>query len=172
MSYTVEIKGLRELMAQLDKFPADLEKRINGQMERGAQVFVRNAQRDAPRDVGFLKGQITYKPIPVRAMSVEIVSGSEYSPYMEWGTKGNYRSIPGTEEYAAQFKGKGKGGNPKKFIYQWCKRKGIEPRLWYVVYRSIMTNGVKAHPFFFKQLPLAKATIENGIAAELKNITL
>jgi len=152
--FTVNINGLRELQTKMTQLPAQLKSEVNGHIQRGAEVFVRNAQRDAPKDVGFLTGGITFRPNPVSALSVEVVSNAEYSPYQEFGTitfakLGVQMATAASQQptlpaYAMKFKGKGLR-----------KRGGIYP-----------------HPFFFKQLPLAKATIEKGLANLLKSVKL
>ena len=144
MSYNVEIKGLTELQARLEKLPAEIKMEANAILEKGAQIFVRNAQRDAPVNFGFLRQRITYMPRPVTNLLVEMVSGAEYSAYMEWGTITRVKVPPELAAYAIQFKGKG-------------IRK---------------TGGIHPRPFFFKQLPLAKAEIERGFAALARDIKL
>lgn len=146
MSFGIDIKGLKELQAKIAKLPDDLKARVNGQIERGAQVFVSGAKRDAPKDfaggIG-LAGGISYATDKTR-LAADISSAVFYSPYLEWGTI-EHVSVPvELQAYAIQFKGKG-------------IRK---------------TGGIIPHPFFFKQLPLAKQTIETGIVAELKDVKL
>lgn len=157
MSYTVDIKGMTELVAKLDKLPAQLTKEVNGILQMGAEVFVLNAKRDAPKDFaggGGLTGGISFYPNPVTGLGVAIASSVFYSPYMEWGTiyyaaagvnyVSNLSGLKDLPAYAIQFKGKGIRKNG-----------GIFPRA-----------------FFFKQLPLAKATIEKGFDSILKDVKL
>lgn len=147
MSYSVDIKGLKEFEAQLKNLPAKLEKEANGILQRGAAVFVAGAKRDAPKDfaggIG-LAGGISFTPNPVRGLNVQVVSSVFYSPYVEWGTI-LHVSVPAElSAYAIQFKGKG-------------IRK---------------TGGLYPRPFFFKQLPAAKAAIEQGFKALLNDLKL
>ncbi len=154
MSFKIDIKGLTEVIAKLDALPADLKKRMNGQMTRGARVFVRNAQRDAPVDFGRLKGGISFRPNPVSNLAVEMVSSAEYSPYPEFGTitfaaagvaaAAETSGQIGVEAYALQFKGKG------------IRKSG----------------GMLPRPYFFKQLPFTVKTIETGMQAELNGMKL
>jgi hypothetical protein len=107
-------------------------------------------------------------------ISVEIVAQKFYAPFMEFGTKGKYTPIPGTEEIAAQFKGY-KGGdfmNLLRMIVRWVRRKGLTgtysvktqrrkgskinqfaedySAAWPIAL-SILKNGINPHPYFFKQ---------------------
>jgi HK97 gp10 family phage protein len=142
--FTVEVKGLRELQAKFQKLPQTLKAQANGMIQDAAEQFVGRAKSDAPIDVGFLSKTITYFPKPVTNLSVEVVASSEYAPYMEWGTitKVNVPNVPiGLPAYAITFKGKG-------------IRK---------------TGGIIPHPFFFKQLPIAKAQLEADFKLLLKD---
>jgi len=140
---TVEVKGLRELQAKIDSLQPQFKKEVEGTVERGVQLFVRNAKRDAPVNFGVLRNSISYYPTSKgEVIGFEVVSGAYYSPYMEWGTITRV-NVPGElAAYASQFKGKGIRKNG-----------GIFPR-----------------PFFFKQIPFAKAEIESGILAIIKSI--
>lgn len=144
MSYSIDIRGMTELVAKLDKLPQQIEKEANGILQRGAEIFSLNAKRDAPKNFGFLAGQITFFPNPVKGLNVTLTSGAFYSPYMEWGTITRVRVPADQQAYAMQFKGRGIRKN----------------------------GGVFPRPFFFKQLPLAKATIEKGFESILKDVKL
>jgi HK97 gp10 family phage protein len=147
----VEIKGFKELQARIDGLKPELEKEVNGVLQRGAALMVRNAQRDAPVNQeeggGNLKQGISFFPNPVKGLSVEVVSNAKYSPYVEWGTikyvfYGQPGITPEIESYALQFKGKGIRKN----------------------------GGLYPQPFFFKQVPLAKASIERDIENIIKSL--
>ena len=144
MSYSVDIKGMNELVAKLEKLPEQVKGESNGILQRGAEVFVLNAKRDAAKNFGFLTGQISFYPNPVKNLSVTLTSGALYSPYVEWGTITRVKVPAELQPYAIQFKGRG-------------IRK---------------TGGMFPRPFFFKQLPLAKATIEKGFESMLKDVKL
>lgn len=102
-----------------------------------------------------------------------VSSQSFYAGFMEFGTKGNYRSIPGYEDIAAQLKGI-KGGSMKDFldnIQRWVKRKGIlfsgmdyEETAW-VIANSIMVKGVRAQPYFFKQVEPTRQKLVKDLQA-------
>ena len=160
MSFTVEIKGLRELQARFDRLPDEVQNKVRGQVQAGAMLFVRKAQRDAPRNKGKYGGTlaqgITSKPElnSKTQTSFEVTSNVEYSPFMEWGTityaaagvnwVTNLSGLADLPGYAITFKGRG-------------IRK---------------TGGIFPHPFFFKQTPIVKKEIEAGIKAELEGIKI
>lgn len=138
MSFSVEIKGLRELESRLKRLPAELQKEISGVIENGAKVFVAGAKMDAPVDFGFLRGAIGYTR--VGKMNYEVFAAKEYAHYIEWGTVTRVKVPAELQSYAIQFKGRG------------IKKNG----------------GIYPHPFFFIQIPVVKKQIEAGLQAIIK----
>lgn len=176
----------------MKSLPDKLTKEVRHIVENGSKTFVRNAKRDAPIDVAFLKNNISYYPIKGGKVNFEIVSGAKYSPYIEFGTKGKFSPYPGTEQYAAEFKGKGEGTIDEFFlnILDWVKRKGLSDTKTrglptgkvrkakdvdafdtaFAIMMSILKKGVEAHPFFFKQMPIVKKQIEQDIKQVLDTL--
>jgi len=123
-----------------------------------------------------------------------VFAQSAYAAYMEFGTKGNYRPVPGAEAVAAQFRGKGPGTFKEmvRAITEWVRRKGIAGRYsvktrrrvgskisqqaedaaaaWPII-MSILKNGVKAHPYFFKQQGIVVPKIMKRINDRVKELT-
>jgi hypothetical protein len=169
MSATVKITGLKEVQAQIEKFANELPKKADAIVKSGVYKMAENAKEDVPVDMGAMKGQISVKTNGFADYSM--VSNASYSPYLEFGTKGNYQPIPGID--ASEFKGK--GGDGKGFfenILRWVKRKRLagtysvktqrrtgkkadrekqDEQVAWAIYLSILKHGIKAHPFFFKQ---------------------
>lgn len=170
--FKVKIEGLNNLKAEFFAKTKKVEEITDQEMDSMCKKWVSAAKRDAPADQGNLIRSITYYKL--RAARYEIVAQVFYAPFMEFGTKGKYTPIPGTEAIAAQFKGY-KGGDIMemlRMIVRWVHRKGItgtysvktRKRLgskinqyaedysaaWPIV-MSILKNGVNPHPYFFKQ---------------------
>lgn len=188
MSFKIQVKGIGGVKQQFFSAIKDIRSIVDQELESMARNWVAAAKRDAPGDQGTLRQGISYLKTE---NGVEIFSNVFYSPFMEFGTRGNYRSIPGTEAIAAQFKGF-KGGDfaeMLKFIKLWVKRKGIgaeitksgkpsksadslasQDRVAWIIAMSILKNGVKAHPYFFNQqevvwpemVRIVQKRIENG----------
>lgn len=190
--FKAKLTGLNGVKAEFASATANLKEIVSSSQQEMAAEWVRNAQRDAPVDQGTLKAGITWYQ---DGQNVVIVSNVFYSAFMEFGTKGKYRAIPGTEAIAAQFKGY-KGGDFGAFlrmILAWVKRKGISgtysvktrrrtgnkvnqiaedyAAAWPIA-MSILRNGVTPHPFFFKQAdvvwPKMIRNIENRIKQQSK----
>ena len=174
----VNIIGYKQFQDSLKKMPTTLRKEVGSHVRNAALQFRELAIKDAPGDVGTLRSQITIKEPTDGSLRYEVVSGSEYSAPMEFGTKGKFQPIPGID--ASEFKGKPTGGSFKEMlrnIENWVHRKGIagtysvktkrrtgnkatqqqqNKQLAYLIARSILNKGVTPHPFFFKQIPIVR----------------
>lgn len=169
--FKVKLTGLTGQIKEFASASKKLETIVSQELEGMATDFVAGAVRDAPVDEGRLKGSIGYSG---SGMKYEVFAATYYAPFMEFGTKGKYRPIPGTEAIAAQFKGYKRGDIKAMFkaIAEWVRRKGITGRYsvktrrrvgnkkqqadenaaaaWPIML-SILRNGVSPQPFFFKQ---------------------
>jgi hypothetical protein len=170
---TIEIEGLTNMKKSFSELASNLLEVVDAEMEEGAREFIVLAHRDAPVDEAELKRMTQYKKLGT--LNYDIFSQTSYAAYMEFGTKGNYRPVPGAEAIAAQFHNKKQPGTFKdmlRSIARWVKRKGISgtysvktrrrtgskinqlaedyAAAWPIA-MSILKNGVKAHPYFFKQ---------------------
>lgn len=165
MPTTITLTGWKEFEDKLRNMPKTLEQEIGGEVEDAGRLWATLAKQDAPVDMGFLRGQIT--SVKTAAMVSETTSASEYSAYVEWGTKTRVQ-VPGDlQQYASQFRGGGvKAGNAKAMIYAWMARVGIPPQFQWPVFFSIITKGIHPHPFFFIQVPL----VEKQLFTQVENI--
>lgn len=139
---TLDLKGLPQLLSNLEKMNDTIKKEVSATLELGARMYVRNAKRDAPVDHGRLRNSISY--YPAAPLSFNVVCAVDYAAYLEWGTITRVH-IPAEEvAIAAEFKGRGIRKN----------------------------GGIFPHPFFFKQQPVIKAQIEKGIEDLLNDLAL
>lgn len=194
--FKVSLQGMSQVKAQFLAATKETEAIISQEMESMAKEWVAGAQRDCPKDQGALAGAISYygtDTITAGGSSVgfAIVAQKFYAPFMEFGTKGKYLPIPGTEQIAAQFKGY-KGGDFQellKMILRWVKRKGITgtysvktrrrtgskinqiaedySAAWPIAL-SILKNGVSPHPYFFKQRELVWPVMIRNIKSRIE----
>lgn len=171
--FRVKVTGVTGLKAQFEAETEKIESVVSQELREMAKEWVRLAKTDAPADQGALMGAISY--FEKSPLSFEVVAQKFYAPFMEFGTKGKYRPIPGTEAIAAQFKGF-KGGDFQellRMIVRWVHRKGIagtysvktrkrtgskvnqfaeDYSVAWPIAMSILKKGVSPHPFFFKQM--------------------
>lgn len=144
------IEGLKELREKLGKVPQKLVAEIDTEIGLGTIAMANTAKRLAPAGKGnILRTETTAEKI--KDLVWEFVSQAGYAGYVEFGTRSKVRIPAGAEQLAAEVRNnKFKSSlSAKEAIYSWCKFRGIDPKLWYPIYRSIMVNGIEPHPFFF-----------------------
>mgnify|MGYP001496019680 FL=1 len=190
--FKVKVTGLAGLKAEFASMSKELPDIVSGELETMSQEWVKLAKTDAPADQGALRGSITY--YPAGPMKYEIVAQKFYAPFMEFGTKGKYQPIPGTEAIAAEFKGY-KGGDFMellRMIVRWVKCKGITgtysvktrrrtgnkinqfaedySAAWPIA-MSILKNGVNPHPFFFKQMHIVWPQMVRNVESRIAQVS-
>lgn len=190
--FKVKVTGMADLKAEFASMAKELPDIVSGELETMSQEWVKLAKTDAPADQGALRGSITY--YPAGPMKYEIVAQKFYAPFMEFGTKGKYQPIPGTESIAAEFKGY-KGGDFMellRMIVRWVKRKGITgtysvktrrrtgnkinqfaedySAAWPIA-MSILKNGVNPHPFFFKQMHIVWPKMVRNVESRIAQVS-
>jgi HK97 gp10 family phage protein len=182
--FKIKTTGFQDLIDRLEKAPEKVVKEVNGVFENTAKEFTARAKREAPKDTGFLTGEISYKK--EKEMRYNMFSSSRYAGYLEFGTKRNFKPIPGFEKEAAELKGLSGGSAEEAIqnIMQWVKRKGIrfesagkyktgkkagqnklltiEQTAW-IIWHFININGIKAQPYFFKQVAIAEGQLEKDL---------
>lgn len=146
---TIEIKGLDKIIKKFGAIPKNVKEETDGVFAIAANDYVNRAVSDAPVDQGILKNEISsYKE---KDLTYVVVSGAEWSAFIEFGTRSRVQVPSDLTAYAAQFKGGGiSGKGAKQKIFDWCKRVGIPEEAWWSVFINVMTIGIHPHPFFFK----------------------
>lgn len=180
------------MKAEFASAAKDLHEIVSSEVQAAGAEFAAGARRDTPVDQGALRGSISY--YMDGDMNAVVVAQKFYAPFVEFGTKGKYKAIPGTEQIAAQFKGY-KGGDFMellRMIVRWVKRKGIAgtysvktkrrtgskinrlaedyAAAWPIAL-SILRNGISPHPYFFKQQEVVWPAMITRIERKLKERT-
>lgn len=165
---TIQVEGLKQLQKKLGNLPEHLIQEFDAELADTANGVVNRAVEDAPRDQGILIQGISF--YREDEMQYVVVSGAEYSAYIEFGTRTRVQVPAELQDYANQFRLQNTGGESdvKKIIYEWCRRKGIEERYWYPIFIKIMTVGVNPHPFFFPQMRWAQTQLNKNLRQALK----
>lgn len=194
--FKVKVTGLAGMKAEFATMANSLPKIVSSELEAMAQDWVKLAKQDAPADQGSLRQSISYFKYQIldNQPAFSITAQVFYAPFMEFGTKGKYQSIPGTENIAAAFKGY-KGGDFMELlrnIVRWVKRKGIagtysvktqrrkgsrinqlaeDYSVAWPIALSILRNGVRPHPFFFKQMHIVWPQMIRNVEARVANVS-
>lgn len=162
---TVTLTGWKEFEAKAKGLSKVLFAEIDGEVEDAARIWASGAKRDAPKDQGFLAGQISSRKTAM--MQAETTSNANYSAYMEWGTKTRVQIPPDLQSYAAQFRGGTNQGNAKKMVFAWMDRVGIPKERQWITFLSIIIKGIRPHPFFFIQRPIVQSQLNKNVQAIL-----
>lgn len=160
----MRIIGFDKFGAKLQNLPKVVMAEIDREIEDSADHWVELAKKDAPVDQGRLRNEI--RAVEKGSHTYEIISGVEYSAYVEWGTKTKVKVPADIAGYAAQFRGGTGAGNAKEMIYAWMKRVGIPESAQYWVFISIIVTGINPHPYFFIQRPI----VEKELIANISRI--
>jgi HK97 gp10 family phage protein len=156
--FKVTLNGFREMSAKLKNLPKEITKEIDAELQDGTAQMRDRAKNDAPKDQGLLIAEIVNKK--ESPLNWSVVSQADYSAFVEFGTRSKVQIPAGVE--GSRFS-KSSSLSAKEAIYAWCKRKGIEEKYWFPIYRQIMTRGSKPHPFFFKQLDVVAPELLRNI---------
>jgi hypothetical protein len=162
-SFIIKIEGYDRLQQVLKDLPKKKLQQVEDAFEGAAFEITNMQKRLAPKDVGGIAGSISMRQ--TAPITFEIVTQKSYAPYVEFGTK-NKAVIPAElQEVAAQYRGSVPGSKlkAKEAIYAWAKRQGIPEDRFYLVFRSIMTNGIRPHPFFFQPFFYIRPKLINEI---------
>ncbi len=184
--------GVDSLSNRLAGVSRELKEEVQAEVRGAAMEYVALAKRDCVSsggNTGTLARSISYKK--ETPYSYLVSANTFYAPYVEFGTKRKFKPYPGTEEFAAQYKGLPKRGDwidMLMSIYKWVQRKGIgatysvktrkkvrqtkdqKLQIAFAITMSILRNGVEAKPFFYKQIPIVRESLNKRIKALLSGI--
>ena len=185
--------GMEAMTRRIQSASREMQARISDEVNTAGLKFIEGAKRDLvsqSSDTGGLLNSIIVKPVDL--FNVDVTAEKFYAAFLEFGTKGHYRPIPGTEDIAAQMKGYKRGSFKEmvKAIEAWVKRKGLtatyniktrrrrkdkgeaertEQAAWAIAI-SLARHGMKPKPFFFKQIPIVKTQFKNNVKRILDGI--
>ena len=186
----VKLVGFKQFENLLKQAPERLKTELEGEVKLAAENYRDLAVKDAPKNTGTagLSGSITVKN--TNQLTWEVVVGAKYAPYMEFGTKGKFTPIPGVNSSPYMGKTGGTAEQALESIKKWVKAKAIRfqsagtyktgkkkgqnknltlEQTAHLIFHFIMLNGVKAQPFFFKQIPIVRRDFFRGVRNVLKN---
>ena len=133
------IEGLDALITRLGKLAPEIAKEVAMEVNASALAIQSKARRDVVVDNSTLRSSIQLKEIN-RGDKIMYTVGSrlKYAPYVEFGTGGEVSVPAGYEDFAMQFKGKGK------------RKINLRPRPYLI-------------PAFESEIPILRKNIQNVI---------
>jgi phage gpG-like protein len=168
---TVNVQGLDKMIEKLDKMSRDAQIEVQLELNDWADRTSMDAKQLVASNSSN-EGHLMRSIHPEYGkMSASVVASVNYAAYIEFGTRKFAEAYVSTlpaewAQYAATFKGKGKGSFKEflKAIMEWVKRKSIDEKAAYPIAMSILRNGIKARPFLYpsaqKNIPLLKENLK------------
>jgi HK97 gp10 family phage protein len=141
--------NISKLLKQIDDFGEDAQRLSVAITNSTAESIVADAKIRAPVNYGQLRQSIGNTTARVGFNRSFVFANAPYSPFVEFGTGARVKVPKGFEQLASQFKGR-QSGNFDTFldsIRDWCKKKGIDEKLAYVIAVSILRKGITPQPF-------------------------
>jgi hypothetical protein len=160
--FALDISGIKGVEAAIKRIDTKATKGLSDEMAASAINIERSAKRLAPGNLGKLRQSINHDT--GNSLFKSVFSTVEYAPYVEFGTRGKARIPAGFEAFAAQYKGKGAKGAWEAIDF-WIKRKGIDPKFTFVIFRSIMRNGISPQPFMIPSYEKEKPALLKRLKA-------
>jgi len=159
---TVDLIGFDTIAERLKTASQKVFDEVDAEIGASIKDMEAGAKRDAPKDQGLLVNEIS--SFQDKPLTWSLVSQASYSAFVEFGTRSNVVIPPGLEAEAAKFRGGFDSSiSAKQAIFQWCARHGIDKKFWYPIFVKIMVQGIRPHPFFFKQLEAEKPQLLNRL---------
>jgi phage gpG-like protein len=149
MDYQVDLREVLAVATRMSNSGPVIQREIQTALTKSGLVVEGRAKELAPTDTGKLRQSITSQ---VRSDSVLIGTNLQYAPTMEFGRR------PG----AAM--------PPAGALLGWMNRHGIDPRLEYVVRRSIARKGIAAKRYLRGALEQNTARIDGFFREAAQNI--
>lgn len=142
------IKGLDKVLKELKGFGEQGVKLISDITQANANEIAANAKTLAPSNNGKLRQSI--HTVQIDELNYKIVVSVSYGAYVEFGTGAKVKVPEEMKDIALKFKGGGGSFEEGlKSIEDWCRSKGIDIKLAYVIFVSLLNKGMDAQPFLY-----------------------
>jgi len=143
------IRGIREVISELQNFGKDIEKKINLEIEAIAIQVEGDAKKLAPKNFGKLAQSISHSK--VKDLVWKVTVNEVYGAYLEFGT-GTKVVVPAEfADMAKTFKGNKQGTYKQglESIKVWCRSKGIDEKFAFIIFAKILGAGISPQPYLY-----------------------
>lgn len=189
---TVATIGFDQYLNRIKTASKELQAEVAAEIKLGAEMYRDGAKRDlvanGTSNTSDLLNKINIEPVTLFEYNVK--ASSFHAPFIEFGTKGKYKPIPGTEDIAAQFRVKMPGTFDKlvENIKVWMKKRGVgvtyniktrrktrqtkdeKDKVAFAIAMSIAKNGISPQPYFFKQITPVRNHVNKRIESILNGL--
>lgn len=143
------IRGIREVISELQNFSKDIEKKINLEIESIAIQVEGDAKKMAPKNFGKLAQSISHSK--VKDLVWKVTVNEVYGAFLEFGT-GTKVVVPAEfADMAKTFKGNKQGTYKQglESIKVWCRSRGIDEKFAFVIFAKILGAGISPQPYLY-----------------------
>lgn len=106
--FNIDVNDLIGLISRMDERAAAIKDNVQNELNASGMELDKLAKEQVPVDTGSLRQSISWFQDETTGPAIDFVAQKEYAPYVEFGTGGMVDVPEGLEDYAMQFKGKGK----------------------------------------------------------------
>ena len=167
---SINVKNIKGVEQSFAKYGKEANEEFIKITRFQADETENTAKQLAPKNNGTL-AQSIHTLESDKGLTQNVGTNEPYAPYMEFGT-GVQVSVPPEFKDMAN-RAKGKGGSFKEGledIKRWCTRKGIDVKLAYIIFVSILNRGLTPRPFMYPAFVKARATFADDIKDALKRL--
>lgn len=163
------IKNIDKVLKKFKQFGKEGDKIVQKVTYGNALEIVEDAKARAPKNIGKLSQSIHDVKIDDKNYIIRV--GLDYGAYVEFGT-GKKVSVPKElQDQASKFKGrKGSFKEGLQSIKDWCKSKGIDEKLAYPIFISILENGIQPQPYLYPAYIKGREQYIKDLKAEFKTL--
>ena len=172
-------KGFDKLIKELLTLGKEMPEKIRGVAKVNAGQLAANAKRNAPANMGQLRGSIGIDERSERNSfySYEVFANVSYAAYVEFGTGRNVSVPTELQSLASEIRNSKSGRSVDEAlasIQDWGRKKGLDEGAIDAIFYSIMRNGITPHPFLYpallRQRNIYYQDLENLLDREIKRI--
>ena len=166
----LQVQNIKNVEAALKKYGVEAVKDIGEVVKIKALTMVDTAQSLVPRNKSTLA--LSIKQQEITPLSYNVGTNEPYAPFMEFGTGAKVKVPVEFKSMADLARGRSKGSFKEglESIKRWCKDKGIDIKLAYIIFVNILNNGIEAKPFMYPAFLEARRTFSKDIKQVIKEL--
>lgn len=161
----------KKVIDNINKYGDDALIEVKGVNLDTASKVIEKAKKSVPVDEGTLRNSLRVEEFD--KINYNAGTNLPYAPYIEFGT-GRKVKIPAEFSEMARKARSGKKGSFKDGlanIQRWCRRKGIDENLAYIIFVNILNNGMEAKPFMYPAYIEAKRNYNKDMETALEKLS-
>ena len=172
----INTSNIKKVTKAIEKYGDDAIETIEGVVSGIAYNIQDNAKELAQAkkvwDLGGLVDSIKVEK-QENNLTYRVTSYAPYSAYMEFGTGAKVQVPTEFKDIASKFRGKSKGSFQEGLnsIKIWCKHKNIDEKYAYIIFITILNEGIAPRPFMYPAFVYGRMKFNKELRDELKELS-